>query len=475
MIGNEIGLWTNGITRYNNYGDGIRLIDSISTLVGGTFKNFIAGNGGIPIFLSGGKDNTLQNNQIGIAADNVTVVTNGGTGLFVENSSNNFIYQNIISGNGGDGICITGSSSVANYAAANTIGLAPDRITIVPNLGNGIKLFDAPENTIGEFKYSNTIGGNKKHGILIKGAQAENLIVTYNKIGIGNSQKNVGNVSNGIFIVDAGNIVLSNNYIGGNGDCGIKIMSTTEDVLAKNIEIIKNFVGYYYNDELSNVVDGIQINNSMNNYIGLSNVVANNGRHGINIVGKNSQQNIILGNFIGTDFAGDVLPNLYQGIQIDRGSNNRIGFTNQWSGNIIANNGINGVNIAFGINNSILGNSIYDNFKMGINLGIQGRNSGYDTNAPNHYQPYPVLNGAYSGSVTRIVGSLSAESNSTYLLEFFTTPNTNISGYGEGKSFVGREHVTTLDDGNINFSVEFSAPVEIGQIMSIKLSFLQVL
>ena len=463
---NTIGILTNETDRCGNKGDGIRLINSENIVVGDIGRNIIAGCGGNAVIISGGKNNEFSSNKIGVEKTGLIAITNAGSGIIIENSSDNEISQNIICGNGGDGVCISGSLSFANSLLANYVGIGNDIETIIPNKKCGVRIIDAPENFVGKPTWGNMICSSGDDGVMIEGVGSSNNFVLDNYIGISYNLKIKGNDGNGVHILDAANCAVSKNIICANGKSGLKIADSTAANLAKNNLIVNNDIGYYNNYNQANALDGIEIYKASYNYIGLSNVVSGNKGNGINISGFGAQDNWIIGNFIGVSRFNFPAPNYGHGVLLNGGDGNKVGFTNDWEKNIIAENLSNGVDVAFGIYNRILGNSIYDNGLMGINLGTQGRSSGDTPNVPNNYQTCPVLNGAYSGGVTRVVGSLSAKKNSTYLLEFYGTSNTNKNGYGEGKTFAGRNYVDTADDGIANFAVELDSSVQPGYIIT---------
>ncbi len=96
------------------------------------------------------------------------------------------------------------------------------------------------------------------------------------------------------------------------------------------------------------VNDAITIEESSNNTIGGTTVGARNiisGNHvdGI-LIFVGSMNNVIEGNFIGTDVTGTkALPNAYSGVRVDSTSDNTIGGTAPGAGNVISNNGQYGI------------------------------------------------------------------------------------------------------------------------------------
>jgi hypothetical protein len=161
IYGNYIGLTANGLVSRGNTWDGVRVANGATgTLIGGTGtarRNFIAANGqdGIQIDGEATDGNTIQNNWIGLAADGVTVLGNGGDGIFISGGADNTVIGgiglgNVIMGARVVGIEIdgasTGTSILGNLIGINAAG------TVIHGSGeNGILLENGAAST--------TIGG----------------------------------------------------------------------------------------------------------------------------------------------------------------------------------------------------------------------------------------------------------------------------------------------------------------------------
>src|SRR5262249_16064986 len=102
---------------------------------------------------------------------------------------------------------------------------------------------------------------------------------------------------------------------------------------------------------------------------------------------------------------------------------------------------------------TIQSNSIFGNAGLGINFGdAPTPNHAPGTPGPNNYQNYPVLSLAQNdGSTTAIQGSLSGQPNTSYVLQFFSRPQADPSGYGQGKVLIGSMSVQTDDKGTATF------------------------
>lgn len=188
---------------------------------------------------------------------------------------------------------------------------------------------------------------------------------------------------------------------------------------------------------------------------GARNVISGNLDRGITLDGSN---NIVQGNFIGTDVTGlKPLGNARTGVEIG-GPGNLVGGTNAGSANVIAFNGVNGggvfttngVDVKFGATDyAVLGNSIFDNAGLGI-----------DVNADQLITAgHPVLTIVSNTGTTTLIRGTHTPSR-TFRLELFTNPNADPSGYGEGKTLLTATNVTT--DAGGNFAMTWPAPLSPG-------------
>jgi len=223
---------------------------------------------------------------------------------------------------------------------------------------------------------------------------------------------------------------------------------------------------------------GIDVLSGNNHVIGgtapaARNIISGNAFTGIRV---NSLTGILIqGNFIGTGRDGSTpLGNGGNGVGFEfasAGSNNLIGGMAAGAGNVIANNGANGVALDEGITNTpILANSIFVNGALGIDLTHSGTPGGVTLNdagdadtGANNLQNFPVLESVSdSGGMTHITGRLNSVASTTYRIEFFANDTINPTGYGEGQIFLGFKNVTTNGSGNVSFSQSFSQ-IGVGQ------------
>ncbi len=224
---------------------------------------------------------------------------------------------------------------------------------------------------------------------------------------------------------------------------------------------------------------GFAIDSAHDNTIGGSdvadrNVISGNDREGLDL--QNAADNLIAGNFIGTDATGSfAVPNGSDGVRLEQGSaGNTIGGTAADAGNVIAFNEGNGVTVGQSATDTsegdaILQNSIFANAQLGIDLGDDGvtANDSEGHTGPNAVENFPVLSAAYpADGTTLITGTLSASPDTNYRVEFFSGVIADSSGYGQGQTLLMASDITTDDSGAASFAVETPTPVPIGTFIS---------
>jgi CSLREA domain-containing protein len=294
---------------------------------------------------------------------------------------------------------------------------------------------------------SNTVDGN------IVGLRADGITAAANGV-YGVSIAGLGLASNNTI---GGLTASARNIISGNLAGGVLI--NAED----NNTVRGNFIGTDAAGTMSrgNSPYGVFINQASNNVVS-ANLISGNLGDGVYVAGDTSSDNVITNNVIGATLNLTIpLPNRLHGVHVIRGLNSMIGGTSPGEGNVIAYNlgaGILIGNLHPNTGHSILGNSIYANQTLGIALA----SASVDTNDPgdvdigyNDRQNYPVLASALpSGSIS---GSLNSLANTTFRVEFFTSPACHFSGHGEGRVFLGAGSFTTDGAGNVPVSIAAGA------------------
>ncbi len=300
-----------------------------------------------------------------------------------------------------------------NVIEGNLIGTDVNGVTDLGNFNDGVRVDEAPNNTIGGTVPSarNIISGNNNDGVEINGSGASGNVVRGNFIGTkANGIEALGNTQRGVFINGAPHTVIGGT-VGG----------------ARNI------------------------------------ISGNRNNDGVEIRGSAASGNLVRGNFIGTDTTGvGSLGNNGHGVYVSAS-------VNTIAGNVIAFNGGDGIFVASGTGNRIQQNAIFSNGGLGIDLGSNGvtHNDAHDPDTgANNLQNFPVLTGVFSGPGTTIVqGSIdSAVGNSAYpiLIEFFLNPSCDPSGHGEGEAFIGSTSVNNPG----SFTSTLSITVPSGAVMT---------
>jgi len=251
------------------------------------------------------------------------------------------------------------------------------------------------------------------------------------------------------------------NVISGKGATGIEIF----EAFASNNVVQGNFIGTDRTGTMAigNTDRALVVNMAASAAIiggevpGAGNVISGNLNRGITLDGSD---NNVRGNRIGTTVTGQPLGNARSGVEIG-GARNFIGGTNAGAGNIIAFNGVNGpgfttngVDVKPGATlYTILGNSIFDNAGLGI-----------DVNANGLVTPgFPVITLA-SNTITATVIKGSNVPNVSFLLELFTNPNADPSGFGEGKTLLVSTNIAT--DAGGNFTINWPVPLTPGLFLT---------
>ncbi|MEZ4767078.1 MAG: right-handed parallel beta-helix repeat-containing protein [Caldilineales bacterium] len=426
---------------------------------------------GVVIQGSGGV--TLDCNYIGTNAAGINDLGNGGIGVYINNSPNNSLVRNLISGNGSFGVYVGGANAGGNVLRGNRIGTNETATAAIANDEEGVLVESAPNTRVGGTSGSdrNIISGNHGYGVALNGSSGGSSVLgNYIGVNVGGTGAlaNYAGISvagvNGATI--GGTQAGAENVVSGNTTDGIILQSN-----ANNLLIARNRIGVTAGGgaKLPNGGYGIYIPNGNNNTIGggnNGNIIAGNGQDGIFIFAS-STNNQILANYIGTNQNGSPgLGNSMFGVAITMAPGNRVGAAGQ--GNVIAFNGADGVYISgdSATGNAISANTINDNGGLGIDLGDNGvtpNDNGDPDVGPNGLQNFPLLSSAGSdGSQTRIAGTLNSLPNRTFRLEFFASPSCDPSGYGEGRNYLGTANVTTNGSGNASFTVTLATGANTG-------------
>ncbi|MBL0175460.1 MAG: right-handed parallel beta-helix repeat-containing protein [Ignavibacteria bacterium] len=222
---NSIGLDSAGTASLPNRGGGIAILASPgsstdSILIGGYTAadgNVISGNGGAGVLISGSATTRVSVvlNTIGTAPSVRGPVPNSSDGVQITDGAQRCIVDmNLIFGNRGHGVRIAagdGGIPRDNAVQSNTIGTDAPGGRALPNAGCGISVERSPGNRIGGLGafYGNLVSGNMREGISVTGQECVGTTIQGNLVGVDrNANKPVPNGRNGIALTDAHNAVI---------------------------------------------------------------------------------------------------------------------------------------------------------------------------------------------------------------------------------------------------------------------------
>lgn len=479
--------------------------------------NLISGNGTNGVYLTGqAHDNQLSGNFIGTDKTGNAALGNGWDGVAIDNADNNaligctftqdpFVFYNVISGNGCNGLRVTNSDDTT--IQANFFGLGADNDTPVGNARNGVLVEGNSTRTLmgGPIPLGNVDAANGQNGILVK--DTASFFTSYNTfagMAAFTNKPTLGNGEDGMKITSTGgNILIRTNIISRNGDDGIEISGN-----ATGVRVDGNIIGLNYDGTLpaGNVDNGVEVGGNAHDLaIGSpqptfnvipENTIGANGNNGVAIVGT-AHSIMVNHSYIGTDVFGiNGRGNANAGVYLGPGTySNTIGSSIPQLLTVISGNGGNGVEMQGTRNNSVIGSYIGTNRNGNAPLGNGGNGvfinnsfnnviggppagrgdliafnalhgilvnsgngngihqnsiygnglSGIDL-APgaNNNQPAPVLTSVTTvPGGTAIAGTVTGAPNSVITVEFFA----NLTNDSTGRYYLGSITVTTNRQG----------------------------
>ena len=353
--------------------------------------NLVSGNGRNGILInSGSKNNVLMGNFVGTNANGTSAIGNALDGVRITGADNNvlrgctvtdnpFVYYNVLSGNGRNGLHV--SSSDNTVVQANFFGIDSNNSVPVPNGRNGM-LFDGNSQNPhvgGVIPLGNVSAGNRQNGIAVK--DTVRGFLTFNTFGgLLAFRGAAANGQNGLLITSTGgNQTVRTNVWSGNVQNGVALLGG-----AHGVDVSPNVIGLSTNGSsaLPNGQNGILIGGKANhNLVGgyrkgqiakqgggrfsviPQNTIAYNGGHGLVITGS-ANNNRVIHSYIGIStvpwFPLPVGGNLGGGVLVSgKAHDNTIGALNNKPSNVISNNTGNGVTLTSGTKrNGLIKNKI---------------------------------------------------------------------------------------------------------------------
>jgi Right handed beta helix region len=400
LSGNFVGTTRSGTGDLGNQGDGVAIIGADgNSLLGCTvidnpfiYYNVVSGNGGNGILVTNSNNVTIRANFVGLGADNATVVGNARDGILINGSSQNtqvggvIPLGNVVSGNSLNGIEVADTAS--GFSTLNTFGGITAFYGIAPNGNDGVLITSTGGN---QTVQTNVLSGNLNNGLEI-GGNASGVSVVPNIIGLNTRGDGIlANSGDGVLITGTAH----DNVVGGTG-------------LVPNLSVIRQ------NTISGNTGYGVEISGAAyNNVVGQSAIGTNiqesaalaNGAGGVLLGGTGT------GNLVGTALVGpSPLPSPAAQVNIISGNTgNGVTIAAGVSGDAVVNNWI-------GLN--ILGQPTLPNSGVGIQ-GNGGANLIYG-NAPSGsilaQSPTGNLEGLYVGWFGRAADPATFQSQMTSYL-----------------------------------------------------------
>lgn len=306
--------------------------------------NVVSGNGGNGAIIISGDDNTVIGNLIGTDVSGYMVIGNEGIGVHIFGRNNRIggtqpWERNIISGNGYAGVSPHYTGSNGNSIIGNYIGTDISGSYDFGNAGDGIAIEQGAFNNLVK---ENLISGNDGAGVTIWDWGSSYNTVVGNTIGLDASGKEP--LGNGLGVSVGGRAEFNRiggitaeerNIISGNNGGGVSLGGGGG---VENL-VLGNFIGTDVTGTraLGNTGAGVNFEGTYSFVGGLTeeerNVISGNDI-GVNLSGLGVEYNWIAGNYIGTDVNGTVsLGNAY-GVTMSNGAARNVVQDNLISGNL---------------------------------------------------------------------------------------------------------------------------------------------
>lgn len=366
----------------------------------------------------GASRNTLAvgNNAALLIELNGTNAGGGANGLAL-NTGYACIRGLVINRFAGAGVLHNGAVASHNWINGNFIGTNASGTATLPN-GYGVWIFMGSHNVIGT---DNDGLNDPAERNLLSGNTLGN------GVGVAFQAGATGNLIAGNYIGTsaAGTMALPNTYgvFGIEGAHGNMIGGAT--AAARNVISGNQGVGIRLDTVNNTIIQGNYIGMAANGMAALSNQV---GPHGPLTPGD--------------------------GITLQKCSGTIVGGTTAGAGNIIAFNAASGISLLDNsLTNRIVGNASFANGGLALDIGgngVTGNDPGDGDAAQNNGQNFPVLNVATSTAISGMLDSQPAHSAYPVRLEFFANAACDVSGFGEGETYLG--FLTLAAPGSFTFN-----------------------
>lgn len=260
------------------------------------------------VYVNNGTNNVhVEDSAIGAGVAGVMTWPANNVGVHLNYSTNHIIARNVISSAEGSGVLLVGGSGTS--ITGNRIGTSANGLTALPNLDNGITLYDGATGTIID---GNLISGNGAIG----GANGFGIDIQH---------------SGGLAPVSG--TIITNNTIG---------LDANGDFIARGAVEFVNLAGIPQGVPVDrgNAGGGIRLNRGTGTVIGQAaagNTISGNRGTGVIVTGAVAVAPVLRGNRIGTDSTGMAVRSNARGVEV-LGSTATIGAPGAGNGNVISGN-----------------------------------------------------------------------------------------------------------------------------------------
>jgi len=374
-------------------------------------------------------------------------------------------------GTGGDGSIIAG----------NFLGTDPTGSSRPGAQYYGVEVEGVPGVVVGGASPAdrNLISGNDQAQVYIGDSGGPNTIVKGNLIGT--NAAGTGSIPGfadyaqvyvrvGLGIIIGGPTAAERNVISGsigsgNPGAGVGVGYTIGGTTAQ-ATIQGNYIGTDVTGTLP-IPNGNGIILPDSNCVVKGNVISGNTLQAI--LGEGGANELIQGNFIGTDETATLdLGNGGGGVAVG-GDDSTIGGIAPGEGNVIAFNPNGGVANSGYQHATIRGNRMFANTPLGIDLspnGVTPNDPGDGDAGPNGLQNFPIINSVTPGaSTTNIQGILNSTASTLYDVDFYSGPACQAfpQAFLQGENYLGSIQVSTDGSGNATFSTDVPVVLVAGQ------------
>ncbi|MCC7020695.1 MAG: hypothetical protein IT332_13115 [Ardenticatenales bacterium] len=279
---------------------------------------------------------------------------------------------NVVSGNDYSGIALGEVGTVDNTILGNLIGTTADGQAALPNRGNGIELNPGVTNTrIGSPAAPNVVSGNGGIGILVTGAGANRNVVLGNRVGT--TRAGTAPLSNGKVGIGLSS-GAQRNRIGGlnNGDGNVISGNTNGLGLAiygqntSHNEVRGNRIGLgagASTDASTANLMGLALQMGASDNLIVGNVIGHNTQINVMLAESGTTRNRLERNLVGEDEAGNPIPSPIGVVFVNGAKDNAIGGATVADGNVVAHQSVVGIGFvdAASVPNVVTRSRIFDN------------------------------------------------------------------------------------------------------------------